>query len=1000
MDLEKHINTVSTVGDLFEMLHHSTVVSALQVMTWSLQILKPLMSNSNKEHNHQRYLHRLAALYERVKHLASHPASLAEEFGLQLGDLPTFLHTVPTGLALNLCSQEQVQQSSTAATDKVFLFLFAQEWAKAAQFMLEKHNGAFLPTKEGNSTRPSSVLYIKSTNCSGECLFSLVNRLWNDNSAVRWPIISAIAKLQTRLKTRKKAAEEIEDVEAYLRRTGYLSPEEKCTVAKMQSYLRKQKPGAAQQGHCILIGQSRAQVITNLRLFIQWQASAPSTRSTPSSSGPHKGGLVFLLSEAPRQPAAFFLRATSGRRSFPVVGGATSARHLSFICEFLMAGRGTDEFMSNPVRARHSERNKKRAAMQAGTTMASDMVVEEVEVTPMTQHINVELLVEQFCNGTRRGKPVFVCEQLKEHVERIVKRADRATREGFTTNRGNHDLILGIKGTGKSFFLQRLADCFNREPSKQIVALYIDLAEELRGSREPLQTIAEMLGSVLGQAVSLSDICALWDFLHRKKLCLVLLLDEYHTVYALETPVTNAWQLLMYRIGNGSWTGAIGAPISDRQRVMAVLTGSSPYLRSLAFGKLPVEETQSRFPGYKGLVSNLNSQRYIPFELSSIMIPYEWSLLLEAWGVTTDLALTDRQVKERQLFHLTGGNFGQLSAILENRSSRDHWATVQKHVTGPHAQLLRAMEMALNGNLEAGRSRQDDNPWDNMQWLPLSNLNSDTPFSLRQLYQASDDGAIQYDAFGEKVAFVSPLLASYLHEQRLRGLPEWLSPRLRLCLRLPFSKLGDQAEAALRHSLAMKHNLEAPEERGTQFHVHKHTGKCSLFENKQLKDVSLALPFVLKESPDQRGTDVVFFVTQEETKTWTMMRCQLKLGESSMSETKAEGFFKALTTKFGENEAALLEADLQSQSGLDFKLRVCYVLATTRPLPKQGDDLKNFVQQYNTSAEETRFSMQLWDHTYLIQNIWPEGLQRWAASAKLASYTNLPVEKEKEKERD
>lgn len=92
--------------------------------------------------------------------------------------------------------------------------------------------------------------------------------------------------------------------------------------------------------------------------------------------------------------------------------------------------------------------------------------------------------------------------------------------------------------------------------------------------------------------------------LHVARSSLVLFVDEYHTVYTSRAAPNKMWQSAMYLLLNTVYN-------NNKMRMFAVLSGSSPWLQSLAFGHAALsEEQQKRFPLYEGSRLNLNSQRY------------------------------------------------------------------------------------------------------------------------------------------------------------------------------------------------------------------------------------------------------------------------------------------------------------------------------------------------------------------------------------------------------
>jgi hypothetical protein len=74
---------------------------------------------------------------------------------------------------------------------------------------------------------------------------------------------------------------------------------------------------------------------------------------------------------------------------------------------------------------------------------------------------------------------------------------------------------------------------------------------------------------------------------------------------------------------------------------VVTVCGSSPYLRSLCFGKLSISEAQDKFPAYCGISRNLNSSRTHVHTLGPILNNSEFRKYVLQYALLKDLIEQD-----------------------------------------------------------------------------------------------------------------------------------------------------------------------------------------------------------------------------------------------------------------------------------------------------------------------------------------------------------------------
>lgn len=380
---------------------------------------------------------------------------------------------------------------------------------------------------------------------------------------------------------------------------------------------------------------------------------------------------------------------------------------------------------------------------------------------------------------------------------------------GFVGNRGTCILLGGAKGTGKTSLLRALA-CGALQQALQgkvkIRALYLDLS--VAGDDDHAATVFQLAAGLTPDLVSVERAILLAnERLGTKHTCLVVFLDEFQAIYTGmgDPDLLKSWHLAAYSIPNISY------PQHQRRRIFVVASGSSPWLRGLAFGHFD-GRVRDKFPAYTLSRMNLNSQRYTYSALGTVS-EAELGVHLESCAKASGRPLTYYEADVKYIYFMTGGNIGATEDILSRKAALAYHLI--KHRQQP-------ISMAMAGALE--RSMQEKSVRDPtsevlMDWLPVADL-GDLGKDLKGLYQAADSGTLIYDDVRARVRFPSPVLAAVALSWVLSiQVNSWLTPYLRLCLAHPFSSLGDDAEEAVRQCLAVKLKLKSLPGKDAKFDV-------------------------------------------------------------------------------------------------------------------------------------------------------------------------------------
>ena len=282
------------------------------------------------------------------------------------------------------------------------------------------------------------------------------------------------------------------------------------------------------------------------------------------------------------------------------------------------------------------------------------------------------------------------------------------------------------------------------------------------------------------------------SFSERLKQFVFVIVEEYHNAYMLPPETSTPLMTNLYQLSLSSRT-----PL----RHVCIVSGSSPYLRNLCFGKFnSTSEITDKFPSYRGKSFNLNSQRFkivylppFPFELFNESYRHELKGISEA----------DREA----LFALTGGVHRYVDHVLAS-PSRNHESFIDSRSLahlGNYSELWRSMFLRLEKMHEDSHSAYGlfQHPANLLRPIDQVVDRDGKPFSTEFLHQAADEQAIifQQSSTSDAVSFIAPLhvfiIADRLRHHSCSNDPAWFSPLVRIWLHFPYGPSGIKAEQSL-----------------------------------------------------------------------------------------------------------------------------------------------------------------------------------------------------------
>jgi len=571
------------------------------------------------------------------------------------------------------------------------------------------------------------------------------------------------------------------------------------------------------------------------------------------------------------------------------------------------------------------------------------------------------------------GSPFVVTANAKVFVTALASSIYKATvgkRNGV--NRGNNFVLQGRKGVGKTMLFSALAAALTacKRNAWEVVVLRVDMnvvAEQcLAASAQadsydhPIKQLALCVGFGLqNEAVTSANFDrTLGDVVRhmaRRKVHVVMLLDDYQASYAEPHPHLLEWRRLCYRV-------------PDFSQITAVVTGCGVHLGSLVFGRATAPSV--KFPGYTSKAMNLNFERYLTYTLD-LLEPVDgqadpMAFMLTAWKGLGGQELTEAEA--HLVFFATAANLGQLARLA---SEEDPFATLSSLNSGlDHGELkarscdfwLLATETSLVTRAPRARAIGAKEELLRMvAMVPLRLVDPKQTLSATVLDSAAEAGVIRYDERGGRVGFTTPLVAASIFQQySLHALPEWFDLQLRLSLRYMYATLRVQAERAVCLVVADRHHLS-----GGVKALQRQDGSGSGCLLKLLPTLSLdaACEHVFHELPDRFGCTAMWLVLDEGT--LIVHRCRIKLGTSRMASDEALAAIDQLSQR-----AVPEDTWLEHFEGAPCvsRVQVKLLLYCTRP----------FEHEVAVRERAQAVGVDIMDRQSLIAGFWPASLLEWS----------------------
>eukprot|EP01041_Mallomonas_annulata_P000536 gene536-1024_t len=539
---------------------------------------------------------------------------------------------------------------------------------------------------------------------------------------------------------------------------------------------------------------------------------------------------------------------------------------------------------------------------------------------------------------------------------------------GGLSGNSHSRLIIGPNGNGKSTFLQALVFAVQKLATS-IIAIWMD-ASWLANCFSPLQLIQRGLTKIFPsgvplppvflEAVAKGSVPGVLKILAAMKLRILLVIDEYHTIFTLPEDKGGIWRDQIYVLSQ-----------RNSRYHMVILSGSSPYMRSMCYGHHPLDF--DKYPSYPGIRQRLCPSRCRSLELSPIsdkndLRNYIASLIpcTEAQKLTIERLNKDESLLN-VFYMMTGGNYSLMADMLPFISNMKTFMYKIYENGSEYKALWLGILTALEQEGEQDNNQKTDDPWTLLRWVnwpPCCNT-----MSLTERYKAVANGAIVTDhsLSGDRVRFVTPMQAMFTKEKRYKNLqcPSWFDLYSRICLRYPYGPLGTDAESSLRKSMilqdwAIDKNIPVfpcgSQRREVDDYVlkidldHIPSNAATNTKGKQgfiatiwrrrealgtLTDASISEQFFnlpMKESPNKRGADIVIMLPSNSTNasqlntattvSVVMCRIQLKLGERKFNKIEATEVITELVNGAAEVKE-VLGSIIQSTRLYIFTTREC-----------------------------------------------------------------------------
>lgn len=234
--------------------------------------------------------------------------------------------------------------------------------------------------------------------------------------------------------------------------------------------------------------------------------------------------------------------------------------------------------------------------------------------TKPKSHVDLVEAADLFEFYKRDGAPLKLTSRQTKMRNLLLEHAYNVLyTEGFSAGAGR--LVLGRKGVAKTTTLMMVQAILGALlPSKYLiffcsVAKYSDVVS-------PFKAAQVVRHKVDKTSVTWTTIQDVKDSLKTSGGKYLAFVDEFHVAYVTNT----LWRLTAYSGGQQTDYGSF------------ILTGSAPYLRSLAFGHAAKEDVEKMFPFYT-TAPNLNHSRYTAIDMEPETSKESYTELAELFGL-------------------------------------------------------------------------------------------------------------------------------------------------------------------------------------------------------------------------------------------------------------------------------------------------------------------------------------------------------------------------------
>eukprot|EP01038_Epipyxis_sp_PR26KG_P010339 gene10339-13890_t len=228
-----------------------------------------------------------------------------------------------------------------------------------------------------------------------------------------------------------------------------------------------------------------------------------------------------------------------------------------------------------------------------------------------------------------RDAGIYLDESRKSFFERHLKVIEDLISGKLKGRNRFRELLLGVKSVGKSTSIMAIRNFVNQKyPEVVCIHIKYDGCDKLL-SDVIMNVMLKKYPNSEDELVTIKTIDivhwkieALEEWLHRHNIKLLILLDEFHTVYRKAVTIGRVIVQELSAFADSS------AGINH-----IIVTGSSSILRKLAFAKIPVE-VESTYPSYDK--SDLNSTKLQPQWIYPIVDGRQFAEMLTGMGINQD----------------------------------------------------------------------------------------------------------------------------------------------------------------------------------------------------------------------------------------------------------------------------------------------------------------------------------------------------------------------------